>query len=104
MILNRMHGPLRAGYWALILCNIMIPQSLWFQRVRASVPALFVVSLVVNIGMWLERYVIVVISLHRDFIPSAGGCIPRRVGTSQRSRHDRFVPDACFICLSGSCP
>jgi molybdopterin-containing oxidoreductase family membrane subunit len=73
MILNRMTGPYAAFYWLLILCNIVIPQSLWFRRVRTSVPALFVVALVVNAGMWLERFVIVVTSLHRDFVPSSWG-------------------------------
>ncbi|MGH9773611.1 MAG: NrfD/PsrC family molybdoenzyme membrane anchor subunit [Candidatus Acidiferrales bacterium] len=73
MIVNRMFGPYAVVYWLLILCNIVIPQSLWFPRVRASVPALFVVSLVVNVGMWLERFVIVVTSLSRDFMPSAWG-------------------------------
>ena len=60
-------------YWLLILCNILIPQSLWSRRVRLSVPLVFVVSLVVNVGMWLERFVIVVTSLHRDFLPSQWG-------------------------------
>ena len=73
MILNRMAGPYRVAYWSLILCNIAIPQSLWSQRVRSSVPALFVISLIVNVGMWLERFIIVVTSLHRDFLPSAWG-------------------------------
>jgi molybdopterin-containing oxidoreductase family membrane subunit len=57
----------------LILCNIAIPQALWSPKVRRSVPALFVIAIIVNIGMWLERFVIVVISLHRDFIPSSWG-------------------------------
>ena len=57
----------------MILCNIVIPQSLWFHRVRSNVLALFAVALVVNIGMWLERFVIVVTSLHRDFLPSSWG-------------------------------
>ena len=73
MILNRMTGPYAVVFWLLILCNIVIPQSLWFRRVRTSVPALFVVALVVNVGMWLERFVIVVTSLHRDFVPSSWG-------------------------------
>ncbi|MBZ5542524.1 MAG: polysulfide reductase NrfD [Acidobacteriia bacterium] len=73
MIMNRMTGPYAVIYWLLILCNIVIPQSLWFRRVRTSVPALFVVALVVNVGMWLERFVIVVTSLHRDFVPSSWG-------------------------------
>jgi len=73
MTLNRMLGPYRGAYWALILTNVIIPQSLWFKRVRTNVVALFCVALVVNTGMWLERFVIVVTSLHRDFDPSSWG-------------------------------
>ncbi len=51
----------------------MIPQALWLKRVRTNVPVLFIIALVVNIGMWLERFVIVVTSLHRDFLPSSWG-------------------------------
>jgi Ni/Fe-hydrogenase subunit HybB-like protein len=72
-ILNRMTGPYAILYWSLIACNIVIPQSLWSRRVRRNVPMLFVLSLIINVGMWLERFVIVVISLSRDFIPSAWG-------------------------------
>jgi molybdopterin-containing oxidoreductase family membrane subunit len=57
----------------LILCNILTPQLLWFRKARTNIPLLFVMSLVVNLGMWLERFVIVVISLTRDFMPSAWG-------------------------------
>jgi molybdopterin-containing oxidoreductase family membrane subunit len=71
--LNRMFGPYSTVYWALILCNVVIPQALWFKRVRTSVPILFVISLIVNVGMWLERFVIIVLSLHRDFLPSSWG-------------------------------
>src|SRR6202022_1912701 len=70
---NRTTGPYAPFYWALILCNIVIPQLLWFKRTRTSVPALFVIALIVNVGMWLERFVIVVTSLHRDFLPSSWG-------------------------------
>jgi molybdopterin-containing oxidoreductase family membrane subunit len=73
MILNRFVGPYAPLYWTLILCNVAIPQALWFRRVRASIPALFVIAVVVNVGMWLERYVIIVVSLHRDFLPSSWG-------------------------------
>ncbi len=73
MILNRMTGPYWRWYWLLILCNIAIPQALWSNRVRSSVPVLFIIALTVNVGMWLERFVIVVTSLHRDFMPSAWG-------------------------------
>jgi molybdopterin-containing oxidoreductase family membrane subunit len=73
MIANRMTGPYAAGYWALLFCNVMAPQALWISKVRRSVPALFAMSIVVNIGMWLERFIIVVTSLHRDFMPSSWG-------------------------------
>ncbi|MGH9658175.1 MAG: NrfD/PsrC family molybdoenzyme membrane anchor subunit [Bryobacteraceae bacterium] len=73
MILNRMTGPYGILYQALIVCNVITPQILWFKRCRTNVALLFVVSIVVNIGMWLERYVIVVTSLHRDFLPSSWG-------------------------------
>ncbi len=73
MMLNRMFGPYGYMYWALILFNLVIPQALWIQRVRTNVPALFLISLSVLLGMWLERYVIVVVSLSRDFMPSAWG-------------------------------
>jgi molybdopterin-containing oxidoreductase family membrane subunit len=71
MIWNRMTGPYRNLYWALIFCNILSPQMLWFRRVRQSVPMLFIMAMIVNVGMWLERFVIVVVSLSRDFIPSS---------------------------------
>jgi molybdopterin-containing oxidoreductase family membrane subunit len=71
MVQNRMMGPYAPQYWALILCNVLTPQLLWFRRVRRSVPALFVIALVVNVGMWLERFIIVVTSLHRDYLPSS---------------------------------
>jgi len=70
---QRLHGPYSHFYFALILCNIITPQLLWFEKIRRNVVALFVMSLVVNTGMWLERFVIVVISLTRDFMPSAWG-------------------------------
>src|ERR1700686_4796032 len=69
----RFHGPYSHFYYALILCNILTPQLLWFRKARTNVALLFVLSLVVNLGMWLERFVIVVISLTRDFMPSAWG-------------------------------
>jgi molybdopterin-containing oxidoreductase family membrane subunit len=71
--LNRMTGPYAMAYWALILCNVATPQLLWSRRVRTNVVVLFVISLIVNVGMWLERFVIIVTSLHRDFLPSSWG-------------------------------
>ncbi|MGF1508686.1 MAG: NrfD/PsrC family molybdoenzyme membrane anchor subunit [Myxococcota bacterium] len=71
MIKNRMTGPYASYYWALIFCNVLTPQFLWSNWVRSNVYVLFAISIVVNIGMWLERFVIVVTSLHRDFLPSS---------------------------------
>ena len=70
MMFNRMAGPYGLIYWLLILCNIVLPQLLWFKSVRQKMVPLFVISIIVNIGMWLERFVIVITSLHRDFIPA----------------------------------
>ncbi|HXN63942.1 MAG TPA: NrfD/PsrC family molybdoenzyme membrane anchor subunit [Candidatus Acidoferrales bacterium] len=79
MTLNRWKGPYAFFYWCLIACNIAIPQMLWSKKVRSNVALLFVLALVINVGMWLERFVIVVTSLHRDFMPSAWGLyIPTR--------------------------
>ena len=73
MLLNRVTGPYGPFYWALILCNVLLPQALWSERVRSNVLLLFIIALVVNTGMWLERFVIVITSLHRDFLPSSWG-------------------------------
>src|SRR6186713_3093537 len=73
MIWNRMVGPYWYMYWTLIFCNIITPQFLWLRSVRTSPLGLFAVAMVVNVGMWLERFVIVVTSLHRDFLPSSWG-------------------------------
>jgi molybdopterin-containing oxidoreductase family membrane subunit len=74
MLINRAwSGPYRYCYWALIACNVVIPQLLWFRKIRRNIPMLFILSLVVNTGMWLERFIIIVPSLHRDFLPSSWG-------------------------------
>ncbi|MDX6612352.1 MAG: hypothetical protein QOD75_1538 [Blastocatellia bacterium] len=73
MIYNRMHGPYAGYYWALILCNGLAPQLLWLKKIRENLLVLWLISIVVSIGMWLERFVIVVTSLHRDFLPSSWG-------------------------------
>jgi molybdopterin-containing oxidoreductase family membrane subunit len=73
MMKNRMFGPYWWAYWALILCNVVAPNLLWAKNLRTSVPFLFCISLVVSVGMWLERFVIIVTSLHRDFLPSSWG-------------------------------
>ena len=73
MTINRMRGPYWAMYWTLILANVVIPQLLWMKRIRRSTLALFLIALVVNVGMWVERYVIIITSLHRDYLPSSWG-------------------------------
>jgi Ni/Fe-hydrogenase subunit HybB-like protein len=73
MTINRWTGPYAPVYWAMMFCNVAVPQLLWSRRIRNSVWALFILSLVVNVGMWMERFLIVVSSLHRDFMPSAWG-------------------------------
>jgi Ni/Fe-hydrogenase subunit HybB-like protein len=73
LIMNRMFGPYGYMYWLLILFNILIPQLLWVRRAQSNIRTLFFIAVAVNIGMWLERYVIVVVSLHRDYLPSAWG-------------------------------
>jgi molybdopterin-containing oxidoreductase family membrane subunit len=70
---NRALGPYAWAYWIMVACNVVAPQLFWSKRVRTSIPALFALSIVVNIGMWLERFVIVVTTLHRDFLPSSWG-------------------------------
>ncbi len=70
-IINRLHGPYAPFYYALWVCNIFIPQLLWSKKIRENTFILFIISVIVNLGMWLERFVIVVISLHRDFLPSS---------------------------------
>ncbi|MGC1373497.1 MAG: NrfD/PsrC family molybdoenzyme membrane anchor subunit, partial [Candidatus Sulfotelmatobacter sp.] len=70
---NRLHGPYHYVYMALLSCNIFIPQLLWIRRLRTSPVALFIISFVVLVGMWLERFIIVVVSLHRDFLTSSWG-------------------------------
>jgi len=73
MNLNRMAGHYKMAYWALIFCNVVTPQFLWFRFVRRSTGILFLIAFIVQVGMWLERYVIVITSLHRDFLPSSWG-------------------------------
>ncbi len=70
VFLNRAMGPFAWAYWTMVTCNVVVPQLLWFRRVRRSVPMIFGISLLVNVGMWFERFIIIVTSLHRDFLPS----------------------------------
>lgn len=68
---NRAFGPYWWAYWAMMTCNVISPQLFWFKKIRTSIVLTFILSIVVNIGMWFERFVIIVTSLHRDFLPSS---------------------------------
>ncbi|MFY0606885.1 MAG: polysulfide reductase NrfD [Cyclobacteriaceae bacterium] len=69
--INRMFGPYWWAYWSMMTCNVISPQLFWFKKIRTNIAATFVITIVVNIGMWFERFVIIVTSLHRDFLPSS---------------------------------
>jgi Ni/Fe-hydrogenase subunit HybB-like protein len=72
LLMNRiLHGPYAWTYWILLLCNFLAPQMMWSKRLRRNVWALFTAAMFVNVGMWLERFVIIVTSMHRDFLPSS---------------------------------
>jgi Ni/Fe-hydrogenase subunit HybB-like protein len=71
VIINRGLGPYAWAYWIMFGCNALVSQLFWFKKLRTSIPAIFVISILINIGMWFERFVIIVTSLHRDFLPSS---------------------------------
>ncbi|MBZ5620542.1 MAG: polysulfide reductase NrfD [Acidobacteriia bacterium] len=70
VFLNRAFGPFAWAYWTMVSCNVLVPQLLWFRRIRTNIGLVFGLSLLINVGMWFERFVIIVTSLHRDFLPS----------------------------------
>jgi molybdopterin-containing oxidoreductase family membrane subunit len=69
--INRAMGPYAWAYWIMFSCNVIVPQLLWSRKIRRSVPLMFIIAILVNVGMWFERFVITVTSLARDFLPSA---------------------------------
>jgi len=71
--INRAFGPYAWAYWIMVSCNVLSPQLFWFKKIRRSIPVMFVIAVLVNIGMWFERFVIVVTSLSRDYLPSSWG-------------------------------
>jgi molybdopterin-containing oxidoreductase family membrane subunit len=68
---NRMFGPYAWAYWTMMSCNLFFPQFFWFKKLRRNITFMFIISIFVNIGMWFERFVITVTSLHRDYLPSS---------------------------------
>jgi molybdopterin-containing oxidoreductase family membrane subunit len=73
VFINRAFGPYAWAYWIMVSCNVLSPQLFWFRKIRRSIPLMIIIVIFVNIGMWFERFVIVVTSLHRDFLPSSWG-------------------------------
>ncbi len=73
VFINRAFGPYAWAYWIMVSCNVIFPQLFWFKKIRRSIPVMMVVVIFVNVGMWFERFVITVTSLHRDFLPSSWG-------------------------------
>ncbi|HLK90643.1 MAG TPA: NrfD/PsrC family molybdoenzyme membrane anchor subunit [Polyangia bacterium] len=71
--INRATGPYAFAFYLMVLCNVLTPQVFWFRKGRTSIPVLFVASILCNVGMWFERFVIIVVSLHRAFLPSGWG-------------------------------
>ncbi len=71
--INRALGPYAWAYWTMVSCNVIFPQLFWFKKIRTSIPIMFILGIIVNIGMWFERFVIIVTSLSRDFLPSSWG-------------------------------
>ena len=69
--INRAVGPFAWAYWIMVVCNVGVPQLLWFRKIRENVVVVFILSLLINVGMWFERFVIIVTSLHRDYLPSS---------------------------------
>ena len=68
---NRMAGPMAWAYWIMVSCNVLVPQIFWFKSLRRRIGLVFAASILINVGMWFERFVIIVLSLHRDFLPSS---------------------------------
>ncbi len=73
VFLNRALGPYAWAYWTMVSCNVLFTQLFWFRKIRRSIPLMFVIGVLVNVGMWFERFVIVVTSLSRDYLPSSWG-------------------------------
>ncbi len=70
-VINRALGPLAWAFWLMVACNVAIPQLLWIRQLRRNMVAVWVISVLINVGMWFERFVIIVASLERDFIPAS---------------------------------
>src|SRR5260370_20286594 len=98
LLWNRLHGPYAGVYWMLLICNIFIPQVLWIRKMRTSPVWLFLISFVILVGMWLERFVILVLSLSRDFLTSSWGMYyPTRLDWMTYFRRIRIFLTPMFL-------
>jgi Ni/Fe-hydrogenase subunit HybB-like protein len=71
VFINRALGPMAFAFWIMVTCNVLVPQLFWFRRLRRNIAVVFIISLLVNVGMWFERFVIIVTSLERDYLPAS---------------------------------
>ena len=71
VVVNRALGPLAWGFWIMVGCNVLVPQLLWIRKLRRNLLIVWIISILINVGMWFERFVIIVTSLQRDFLPSS---------------------------------
>jgi Ni/Fe-hydrogenase subunit HybB-like protein len=99
---NRAMGPYAWAYWTMITCNVISPQVFWFKKARTSIPILFVMSIFVNIGMWFERFVIIVTSLHRDFLPSSWSYFRPTIWDVSCLLGASVCSSRCSVCSCGS--
>jgi molybdopterin-containing oxidoreductase family membrane subunit len=95
--LNRATGPYWWAYWSMMTCNVFSPQFMWFKKLRTSIMFSFIMSIVVNIGMWFERFVIIVTSLHRDYLPLHGQCFHQHLLILDFHRNNGFFFVLFFI-------
>ena len=97
--LNRWTGPYAPIWYMQLFCNVLVPQIFWFPTMRRNLVVLFVVSILVNVGMWAERFVIIVISLHRDFLPVQLGHVHARPGSTGASSSAPCASSALLFLL-----
>ena len=102
--INRAFGPYAWAYWIMVTCNVVVPQIFWFKKMRTNLVVMWVASILINVGMWFERFVIVVSSLSRDFLPTSWGYYRRPSWTSSPSRGASGCSSPCSCSSCDSCP
>ena len=98
-------GPLAWGYWIMVACNVLIPQLFWFTGVRRNLVVVFIISILINVGMWFERFIIIVASLQREYLPSAWlDYTPTSIEVDDLHRHAWDCSSRCSCCSADSSP